>query len=134
MAPRPPMRPAMSPRMKAAKKKAQNKKDAVNAVKTAGVVGLGLGTTNAVLTASEMSNPGTRDVVTRKAVDLPDGGSAMTDVFERVQNAVPPMNEIVSSAADAGVKAALLGVGATLAYKGAKRLHRALNEHQFNRR
>lgn len=85
---------------------------AVGGAVAGGVIGAGL-------KASAMANPGTVDTVTRKAVESPDGGSsAMRDVFERVPLEAAPMNEIISSAADMGVKAAMFAGGAALVAKG----------------
>ena len=122
-------RPQMSPRMKAAKRKAETKKQIGSAVKTAAAVGVGSGGTAAILKASAMANPGTVDKVVRKAVDNPEGtGSAMRDVFERVTLPSAPVQDIINSAADVGLKTALGAAGAVMAYKGIKGLHGALGK------
>lgn len=115
--------------MKAAKRKAETKKEVGGALKTAAVVGAGSGGTAAILKASAMANPGTVDRVVRKAVDDPEGtGSAMRDVFERVTLPSAPVQDIINSAADVGLKTALGAAGVTMAYKGGKALHRALGK------
>lgn len=129
MAYRPMRKPALPPHMKAAQRKAQTKKEVGSAVKTASVVGLGAGGGAAALKASDMANPGTVDRVVSKVVEDPYSmSSSVKDVFERVALPSAPVQDIISSAADVGVKTALAAAGATMAYKGIKGIHTALGK------
>lgn len=77
------------------------------------------GAIGAGMKASDMANPGTVDRVVSKVVEDPySASSSVRDVFERVPLPAAPMNEIISSAADMGVKAAMFAGGAALVAKG----------------
>lgn len=123
------------------KQKAQVKSDDVvragRVTRTAGAGALGGGAVTAAMTASDMANPGTVDTVTRKAVENPEGGgSAMRDVFERVVQDAPPMDQIVDAAVNAGATGALvfsaLAGGGKLVQVGKERLAQKAAMHQAN--
>ena len=98
---------------------------------------LGGGAVTAAMTASDMANPGTVDTVTRKAVENPEGGgSAMRDVFERVVQDAPPMDQIVDAAVNAGTTGALvfgaIAGGVKLAQVSKERKAQKAGYHQAN--
>jgi hypothetical protein len=98
---------------------------------------VGGGAVTAAMTASDMANPGTVDRVVRKAVENPEGGgSAMRDVFERVVQDAPPMDQIVDAAVNAGTTGALvfgaLAGGAKLVQVGKERKAQKAAYHQAN--
>ena len=98
---------------------------------------IGGGAVTAAMTASDMANPGTVDRVVRKAVENPEGGgSAMRDVFERVVQDAPPVDQIVDAAVGAGTTGALLfgavAGGAKLIQVGKERKAQKAAMHQAN--
>lgn len=105
-----------------------------NSVKAARVA---LGT-QALVTLASLSDkmtPTTKDVVTKKITEAPDGsGYKLTPTYEQVTTPGLPFEQAIGDAAVTGLKGAAIATGTYLAVKGAQQLHHALGEQWRKRR
>jgi hypothetical protein len=91
---------------------------------TGGVVGAG----GRVITDS---NPESTTQLVTKSMMNPDTGSSVAHkVLETITDKAPEFGQMMVNAADTGIKAAIITGGAVAAYKGAKKLHRAISKRQ----
>jgi hypothetical protein len=92
---------------------------------------LALGT-QALVTATSLADkmsPTTKDVVTQKMTELPDGsGYKLVPHYEQVTTPGLPFDQAIGDAAVNGLKGAAIATGAYLAVKGGQKLHAALGK------
>lgn len=109
----------------------------VKPIKTAAAAGFSAAT----LTAASLMNPGSTPKVTSYYADPNgEGDFRRYERYQEIPNPVPPMDEIARTAADYGVKAALVVGGVHLGRQIVKRnnemkeegIHPALRQDQFN--
>jgi len=93
--------------------------------------------TQALVTAMSLSDkmsPTTKDVVTQKITELPDGsGYKLMPHYEQVTTPGLPFDQAIGDAAVNGLTAATAATAIYLGIKGGQKLHHALGE-QWRRR
>lgn len=94
--------------------------------------------TQALITAASLADkmsPTTKDVVTQKMTELPDGsGYKLMPTYEQVTTPGLPFDQAIGDAAVNGLKATGIATAAYLAVKGGEKLHHALGEQWRKRK
>jgi hypothetical protein len=98
-------------------------------------VGLGTQALITALSLSDKMRPSTKEVVTQKMTESPDGGDyKLIPHYEQVVTPGLPFDQAIGDAAVHGLKAAGVATAVYLGIKGGQKLHHALGEQWRKRK
>ena len=123
------MKPPINRYTRKVAEKAQKKQTRKKVVKTSLIGGAITGISGAAVKASNMLNPEPITEIKNRIKPLPDGGNIAQDMYEKVAAAVPPIHEVLSSAADFGLKAGVAGALISGALKANSELKKRKNSN-----